>query len=145
MEHLAVAHSFGLLHRRSQAVISEKCQKIGISYSGYVLLLTLFEREGSSQEELAARLFMDKAVVTREIQALEAQGFVTRCRDMYDRRRKLLFLTPLAQAHQAALEGILHRWMAYLCLDMTEQEAETVQRIFPRLARRAMAAEVQAL
>ena len=64
MDYLAVAHSFGLLHRRSQAVVWEKCQEIGLSYSGYGLLLTLFEHEGSSQEELAARLFMDKTVVT---------------------------------------------------------------------------------
>ena len=71
MDYLAVAHSFGLLHRRSQAVVWEKCQEIGLSYSGYGLLLTLFEHEGSSQEELAARLFMDKTVVTREIQSLD--------------------------------------------------------------------------
>ena len=143
MDHLAVAHSFGLLHRRSQAMVLEKCQNVGLSYPGYGLLLTLFDHEGSSQEELAARLFMDKAVVTRELQALEAQGFVTRCRDIYDRRRKRLFLTPLARAHQNFLEGILRRWMDYLCEGMTEREAEMVQRLFPRLASRAMAAEAQ--
>lgn len=27
MDYLAVAHSFGLLHRRSQAVVWEKCQE----------------------------------------------------------------------------------------------------------------------
>ena len=108
MDYLAVAHSFSLLHRRSQAVVLEKCQKIGLSYPGYGLLLTLFEHEGSSQEELATRLFMDKTVVTREIQALEARGFVTRCRDVDDRRRKRLYLTPLARKHQAFLEGVLH-------------------------------------
>ena len=43
VDYLAVAHSFGLLHRRSQAVVWEKCQEIGLSYSGYGLLLTLFE------------------------------------------------------------------------------------------------------
>ncbi|MGP1585495.1 MAG: MarR family winged helix-turn-helix transcriptional regulator [Schwartzia sp. (in: firmicutes)] len=145
MDHLAVAKSFGLLHRRSQALVVEKCQGIGVSYAGYGLLLTLFEHEGSSQEELSARLFMDKAVVTREIQALEANGFVTRYRDAQDKRRKRLYLTPLARAHQAFLEGVLHRWMEYLCVGMTEEEAETVQRLFPRLAFRAMAADVQTI
>ena len=145
MDHLAVAQSFGLLHRRSQTMISEKCQGIGVSYSGYGLLLTLFAHEGSSQEELSARLFMDKAVVTREIQALEAQGFVTRYRDAQDKRRKRLYLTPLARAHQAFLEGLLHRWLEYLCVGTTEEERETVQRLFPRLAFRAMAADFQAL
>lgn len=145
MDHLAVAKSFGLLHRRSQALVVEKCQGIGVSYAGYGLLLTLFEHEGSSQEELSARLFMDKAVVTREIQALEANGFVTRYRDAQDKRRKRLYLTSLARAHQAFLEGVLHRWMEYLCVGMTEEEAETVQRLFPRLAFRAMAADVQTI
>ncbi|MGP1366631.1 MAG: MarR family winged helix-turn-helix transcriptional regulator [Schwartzia sp. (in: firmicutes)] len=145
MDHLAVAKSFGLLHRRSQALVVEKCQGIGVSYAGYGLLLTLFEHEGCSQEELSARLFMDKAVVTREIQALEANGFVTRYRDAQDKRRKRLYLTPLARAHQAFLEGVLHRWMEYLCVGMTEEEAETVQRLFPRLAFRAMAADVQTI
>lgn len=145
MDYLAVAHSFGLLHRRSQAVVWEKCQEIGLSYSGYGLLLTLFEHEGSSQEELAARLFMDKTVVTREIQSLEARGFVTRCRDVEDRRRKRLYLTPLARKHQAFLEGVLHHWMDYLCEGMTDREAETVERLFPRLAGRAMAADIHVL
>ncbi|MGP1471118.1 MAG: MarR family winged helix-turn-helix transcriptional regulator [Schwartzia sp. (in: firmicutes)] len=145
MDHLSVAKSFGLLHRRSQALVVEKCQGIGVSYAGYGLLLTLFEHEGSSQEELSARLFMDKAVVTREIQALEANGFVTRYRDAQDKRRKRIYLTPLARAHQAFLEGVLHRWMEYLCVGMTEEEAETVQRLFPRLAFRAMAADVQTI
>lgn len=145
MDYLAVAHSFSLLHRRSQAVVLEKCQKIGLSYPGYGLLLTLFEHEGSSQEELATRLFMDKTVVTREIQALEARGFVTRCRDVDDRRRKRLYLTPLARKHQAFLGGILHHWMDYLCEGMTDREADTVQRLFPRLASRAMAADLHVL
>lgn len=143
MDHLSVAHSFALLHRRSQAAILGQCRQVGISYHGYSLLILLYNHEGSSQDEMAESLSLDKAIVTRELQSLEARGFIRRQRDPSDHRRKRLYLTPLGWSKQAFLESALHRWMTYLCADLTAEETTELQQIFSQLATRAAEADLE--
>ena len=38
MDYLNVARCFAILHRRSQNFLVEACQKLGLTYSEYVLL-----------------------------------------------------------------------------------------------------------
>jgi DNA-binding MarR family transcriptional regulator len=136
-DNLAIAHSFGRLHRNAKAYIVDACRAWNLTYSEYVLLLRLYEEEGRSQEELAAELDLDKAAITRSIQLLEQKNFLRRETDTADRRKKLLFVTPYARTQQTVLQDVLGKWIESLSQDLTKEETETVVTVLTKLAIRS--------
>ena len=108
MDYLNVARCFAILHRRSQNFLVEACQKLGLTYSEYVLFMRVFENEGTSQEDLAALLFVDKAVVTRTMKLLEEKNLIYREKDAVDRRMKRIYLTEFGRSQQEFLVKVLN-------------------------------------
>lgn len=136
-DNLAIAHSFGRLHRNAKAYIVDACRAWNLTYSEYVLLLRLYEEEGRSQEALAAELDLDKAAITRSIQLLEQKNFLLRKTDTADRRKKLLFVTDYARTQQDVLQAVLGKWIESLSQAVTKEEVETVTKVLTKLAVRS--------
>ena len=122
MDYLNVARCFAILHRRSQNFLVEACQKLGLTYSEYVLFMRVFENEGTSQEDLAALLFVDKAVVTRTMKLLEEKNLIYREKDAVDRRMKRIYLTEFGRSQQEFLVKVLNSWADYLVAGMERSE-----------------------
>ena len=136
-DNLAIAHSFGCLHRNAKAYIVDACRAWNLTYSEYVLLLRLYEEEGRSQEELAAELDLDKAAITRSIQLLEQKNFLRRETDAKDKRRKHLFVTEYARTQQNELQDILGTWVEYLSEGISKSERDIVVQALTKLAVRS--------
>ncbi len=102
-------------------------------------LLPLFRKPGMTQEELAAWLCVNKSSVTRQVAALEKQGYIRRACDPKDRRVLRLFPTEKAMATQERLKTMLGDWRAYLVQDLTEEEQATLSSLMDRITRRAEA------
>jgi len=66
---------------------------LGLTYSQYVAMLVLWERDGLTVSEIGERLFLDSGTLTPLLKRLEATGLVTRTRDSADERRVLIALT----------------------------------------------------
>ena len=66
---------------------------LGITYPQYLVLHTLWERDGRSIGEIAERLALESSTVTPLMKRLEVAGFVTRTRDADDERRVAVRLT----------------------------------------------------
>lgn len=145
MDYLNLGHCFSVLHRRSQIFIVTACERLQITYSEYVLLLRLYEREGVSQEQLANLLFLDKAVVTRTMGLLEKKGLIRREQDVEDRRVKRVYLTERAMEEKEYLLGVLRAWMQYLSKDFGEEELKLLVQGFESIAHRAAEANIQGL
>ena len=126
MDYINIGRCFSILHRRSQLFVTAACERLHLTYSEYVMLLRIFSSEGLSQDELAALLLLDKAVVTRTAAMLEEKGMIRREKDGRDRRMKRLYPTEQAKAEKNALEEILRTWVDFLRQDMPEEEAEAV-------------------
>ena len=92
-EYINIGRWFSVLHRRSQIFVVEACEKLHLTYSEYVMLLRIYDHEGARQDELAAMLYLDKAVVTRTMTMLEKKGLVYREQDARDKRAKHVYLT----------------------------------------------------
>lgn len=71
---------------------------IGLTYPQYVVMLTLWERDGVTVSELGDRLFLDSGTLTPLLKRLEASGHLHRLRDVQDERRVRITLTPQGQA-----------------------------------------------
>lgn len=66
---------------------------LGITYPQYLSLLALWETDGLTVHELAAKLEIEGATATPIVQRLEKLGLVDRKRDTQDERRVHIFLT----------------------------------------------------
>lgn len=114
MNYVELALCFGIVRRRSQALIVEACRDLGLNYSEYALLLKLNQMEGCSQDELASLLFVDKAAVTRVIKGLETKGYLYREIDGTDRRLRRLYLTEFGHQQALIVEDIVNQLMGQL-------------------------------
>jgi DNA-binding MarR family transcriptional regulator len=65
-------------------------------------ILGLLERGGLGQRELGERMGLDPSVVVGLLNPLEQQGYLARDRDLVDRRRHTVNLTPRGLEHLAA-------------------------------------------
>ncbi len=82
------------LHHRITARAAREYRRIGLSIPQFDLLSTLSEREGVSQQDLAARLYVTKGNVSGLLDRLTVLGLVERRALPSDRRSYALYLTP---------------------------------------------------
>ncbi len=66
---------------------------IDIRLEHFIMLKTIYDNEGLSQQEITFHLFVDKTAITRWIDQLEKKNLVLRVPDKQDRRKKLIYLT----------------------------------------------------
>ena len=128
---------FSILYRRSQQFIVEACQRMGLTFSEFTLLVRIHDTPGVKQDDLAKVLFLDKAVVTRTINSLEQKGFIVRSQDKLDKRVKHVYLSVEAESYYPFLHNVLKRWMDYLCEGMKKKDVEKMETLFQHLTGRA--------
>ncbi|MBO5652463.1 MAG: MarR family transcriptional regulator [Selenomonas sp.] len=124
---------FSILHRRSQLFVVEACQKFGLTFSEYSMLIRLYDKEGAKQDDLAALLYLDKAVVTRTINLLVKKGFIYREADTVDRRIRHIYLTEYGRQQHDYLRNVIQGWIDYLVEDMDKDEVKQLFNGFHKL------------
>ena len=71
---------------------------LGLTYTQYITLLALWERDGETVTALGERLFLDSGTLTPLLKKLEVQGLVQRERSLEDERNVLIRLTDAGRA-----------------------------------------------
>ena len=133
---------FSILHRRSQLFVVEACQQFGLTFSEYSMLIRLYDKEGAKQDDLAAMLYLDKAVVTRTINLLVKKGFIYREADTVDRRIRHIYLTEYGRQQHYYLRNVIQGWIDYLVEDMDKDEVKELFNGFHKLVDRACDADL---
>ena len=133
---------FSILHRRSQLFVVEACQKFGLTFSEYSMLIRLYDKEGAKQDDLAALLYLDKAVVTRTINLLVKKGFIYREADTVDRRIRHIYLTEYGRQQHDYLRNVIQGGIDYLVEDMDKDEFKQLFNGFHKLVDRACDADL---
>ena len=115
------------LHRRAVNTVAAELRELGLSIPQFDLLSTLTEREGSSQQELAERLYVTKGNVSGLLDRMVEAGLVERRPIPGDRRSNALHLTPkgrdLANRGIAAQRSYVMRTLGALpAQDLAELE-----------------------
>jgi len=67
--------------------------ELGLTYTQYVTMLVLWERDNVSVKRLGEELLLDSGTLTPLLKKLEATGLITRTRDAKDERSVLVQLT----------------------------------------------------
>jgi DNA-binding MarR family transcriptional regulator len=67
---------------------------LGVTYTQYLALSALWERDGLSISAIADRLGLEPSTITPAVKRLEVAGFLSRRRSTVDERLVEVFLTP---------------------------------------------------
>lgn len=80
--------------------------KLGLTYTQYIVLLVLWEKDNINVKELGERLYLDSGTLTPLLKKLEAMGIVRRIRDARDERNVNVELTDKGIELKEAAEEI---------------------------------------
>ena len=90
---------FAILNGKVSTAINRKLSRnfrqagIDITPEQWTILLSLWEKDGITQQELCNATFKDKPSMTRLLDNMEKQHLVVRISDKKDRRTNLIYLT----------------------------------------------------
>ena len=87
----STAHAFNRVYK-------PLLDRLGLTYPQYLVMLSLWERDGVAVKNIGERLYLDSGTLTPLLKRLEAAGLVKRTRSSEDERQVLIDLTPQGQA-----------------------------------------------
>lgn len=73
-------------------------KELGLTYTQYIAMLALWERDRVTVKELGERLYLDSGTLTPLLKKLESLGYVLRARDRSDERQLLIEVTEAGRA-----------------------------------------------
>jgi len=122
------------LYAASRNVIREYkpfLDKLDLTYTQYIAMLVLWEKDKVTVKELGEALYLDSGTLTPLLKKLENKGLITRKRSTEDERNLILSLTKAGQAMQEQAAGI----PAELCkkVPLTDAEKETLHGLLYKL------------
>lgn len=95
-------------HRAFVKALAQELEPHGISTAEWSALRVLWMQEGVTQVELAERMRVEKASLTGVLSGLEAKRLILRARNLDDRRKINLRLTPAGRGLEARLMACAH-------------------------------------
>ncbi|MDF2906933.1 MAG: hypothetical protein K0R34_2254 [Herbinix sp.] len=66
----------------------------GLTYTGYIIMLALWEKDDITVKELGKRLYLDSGTLTPMLKKLESLGYIKRIRSSSDERNVYIQLAP---------------------------------------------------
>lgn len=110
------------LYRSRNKFLGERLRGYGFAGAMYMILLHLSRRPGSSQDEIANHMYIDKCNVARRAKQLEDLGFICRETDRSDRRQNNLYLTDKGKELVPVIESYLEMWGNEVTAGLSEEE-----------------------
>lgn len=126
-----------LLYRYGQIYIYKELEPYNIGKGQFLFLVTLYTKDGLSQEELAQTLNIDKGTTARAVDKLEKAGYLQRNPKKANLRTNEIFLTQKAKAFKPQLFFILKKWTDILSTGMENREIEKAFSIIEKMTENA--------
>ncbi len=91
-------------------------EPFGLTYTGYIIMMALWERDDITVKELGTRLYLDSGTLTPMLKKLEAQDYIKRIRSSSDERNVYIQLTP--RGRELKQEALIIPKSMICCLDL---------------------------
>ncbi|MBQ3419552.1 MAG: anaerobic ribonucleoside-triphosphate reductase activating protein [Erysipelotrichaceae bacterium] len=124
MESKYIGLDSSILYRCNQKYFDKQLQEYGIGYTQFAFLMTLYENEGISMNELALKGSFDKGTITKSIQKLEQLDYVRIENSESDKRSKLLYTSDKARDIMPKLYMLRQEWKEYLSSELSDEEKD---------------------
>ena len=92
----------------------------GLTYTGYIIMMALWERDDITIKNLGRKLFLDSGTLTPLLKKLESQEYITRNRSEKDERNVYISLTDKGKDLQDDALHIPEELVCSLGLDMKD-------------------------
>ena len=125
------------LYRCNQKYYDKVLSGFGLSYSGLIFLISIYEDEGLMLNKLAQDGSFDKGSITKAINKLEENGFVVIQDSKKDKRAKELYTTQKTRDLMPKLYQIRQEYLNYLSEDLNEEEVETLNSLMDKVLLKA--------
>jgi DNA-binding MarR family transcriptional regulator len=114
--------------RRAHAHVSSAADRATLARD-HAVLAALAAEPGASQQALAERLEINRTIMVKLVDRLQAAGFVTRTRNPEDRRSYLLALTGDGREALAGMEPAVRERDRFLTAALTDAEYERLNEL----------------
>lgn len=121
--------------RAATSAYREALAELGLTYTQYVTLLALWERDAQAVSELGEALRLDSGTLSPLLGRLSASGLVERRRTGPDARRVTVHLTPAGRALESRVAEVQRR--LYDAVDMAPDELATLRELAQRFCESA--------
>ena len=102
-------------------------EPLGLTYSQYLVMLVLWERDGRSVGDLGQCLYLDSGTLTPLLKRMEKAGLLLRSRDPEDERRVLISLTQQGLEMQLEAKKIPQQLLQKVNVQNIEQLRDSMQ------------------
>ena len=122
-----------IVHRISCISLDKKFEKLSLTRSQAMFLISVCEKEGQSQEQVAAWTQMDKGAAARVFKQLEEEGYIKRLSCMYDKRKHCIFPRRKAKELYPELKAVMNEWDSMLTKGFTDLEISMLDNLLNRI------------
>jgi DNA-binding MarR family transcriptional regulator len=122
-----------LLSRSYRTDIQSQLANLGLYAGQDLLLMQLWDQDGQTQSELADRLQIQQATLTRMISRMASSGFVVRKPDPDDARVSRVFLTKDGASLQVTVEKIWKQLEEQSFAGLTLEERLLLRRLLMQI------------
>jgi DNA-binding MarR family transcriptional regulator len=116
-------------YRRAHDLLEE----IGLYRGQPPVLRALWADDGRTHSELADRLHVRRATITKMITRMEEAGFVERRKDVEDRRVSRVYLTAAGRAIQERVQEVWRRLEGEVLAGFTPRECDLLRGFLTRI------------
>ena len=117
--------------RKVISAYSPLLKPLGLTYTQYIVMLELWEREKEKVGELCHRLYLDCGTITPMLKKMEESGWLTRCRCKVDERVVYVALTEKGRALREEVKDIPMKVGENICLP--QEDAFELYRLLHKL------------
>jgi MarR family transcriptional regulator for hemolysin len=128
-----LGRDLSLVAKTLRARFEARLAEAGGSFPAWAVLSRAVSEDGLSQRELAERMGIEGATLTRHLDRLEAQGLIERRRDRTDRRIVRISATPAGLGLHARLASVVATLDADLVAGLSPEEIAAFRRLLARL------------
>jgi DNA-binding MarR family transcriptional regulator len=96
---------------------------LGVTYSQYLVMMVLWEREECTVKEIGEALYLDSGTLTPLLKRLQSAGLIHRERSAQDERKVLITLTDSGKELRSKALSIPDSIQGDACLSSTEFES----------------------
>lgn len=133
MENFPLGKHISYLYRIQQSYLTNETMDYDIGGGQVSFVFTLFRFPGSSQEEVAKHLDLDKTTVARALYKMEENQIIKRIKDNKDQRILRLYLTDKGMLLMDALESITKEWYSMITEGMSSEEKYTLETLMTKM------------
>ncbi|MNC36470.1 Multidrug resistance operon repressor [compost metagenome] len=137
MDDVKLIRAFGILNRTFLAFVSKALSAKDLSYSDSIFLVNIGDKEGTTQEQIANSLVIDKAAIARSVKVMEQKGYVRIERSKVDKRAKELYLTDAGQELYRYMQHINQQWIHHVMGELDPHHAELFIQTIDHISSRA--------